>query len=289
MNLFAFPIWASPAFRGKNFTVKAALGRSLDAAKKGLLLPNPTLIVENPDRFSRAELDCADSTLWTLVKCGVNVLFLSNGLFLTQGDENDVAKRAILMFEFHRANQESKRKSELAKGSFRKKLMLAEQGHAVDLGVHMPSWVHFVGNPGQPGEFEFNDLAKLIRRIVLMAFDGNSMTAIARTLCLEKIPSPRGGYWHSASVCTVLHSRLLVGTTKLCGKTLDHYYPAIVTDEEWKRLQMTLAQNANRRGGPHPGFPLRSIFPNRAKCAECGGPVSTSQRAASVGASNLLL
>ncbi|HEV2207489.1 MAG TPA: hypothetical protein VG167_01865 [Verrucomicrobiae bacterium] len=102
------------------------------------------------------------------MKCGVNVLFLSNGLFLTKGDENEVTKRAILMFEFHRANQESNRKSELAKGSFRKKLMLAEQGNAVDLGVHMPSWVDFVGESRQPGAFKLNDLAKLIRRVVDM-------------------------------------------------------------------------------------------------------------------------
>ena len=52
------------AFRGKNFQPKAALGKFLEAARKGLLLPNPVLIIENPDRFSRAELDSADSTLW---------------------------------------------------------------------------------------------------------------------------------------------------------------------------------------------------------------------------------
>lgn len=265
------------AFRGKNFTVKAALGRFLDAAKKGLLLPNPTLLVENPDRFSRAELDCADSTLWTLVKCGVNVLFLSNGLFLTKGDENDVAKRAILMFEFHRANQESKRKSELAKGSFRKKLMLAEQGHAVDLGVHMPSWVDFVGDPRQPGAFKLNDRANLIRRIVLMAFESHSLHAIARVLCDEKIPTARDGQWSSGLICYILHSPLLVGTTTLCSKTLAHYYPAVVTDEEWERLQAILGQNSKCRGGPRTGFPVRNIFRNRSRCAECGGPVTTHQ------------
>lgn len=265
------------AFRGKNFTVKAALGRFLDAAKKGLLLPSPTLVVENPDRFSRAELDCADSTLWTLVKCGVNVLFLSNGLFLTKGDENEVTKRAILMFEFHRANQESKRKSELAKGSFRKKLSQAEQGHAVDLGVHMPSWVDFVGDSRQPGAFKFNDLAKVIRRVVDMTFDGRSTYEIARAFCGEGIPTPRARHWNRSLVCHILYSPLLVGTTKLCGKTLDHYYPAIVTDAEWERLQMALAQNSNRRGGPRSGFPVRNLFRNRSKCSECGGPVSTHQ------------
>jgi hypothetical protein len=265
------------AFRGKNFTAKAALGRFLDAAKKGLLLPNPTLLVENPDRFSRADLDCADSTLWALVKCGVNVLFLSNGLFLTKGDENDVSKRAILMFEFHRANQESKRKSELIKGSFKKKLMLAEQGHAVDLGVHMPSWVDFSGSPRQPGEYKLNDFAKVIRRVVDMTFEGHSMFAIAKILCSEGIPTPRGRRWNNASACYILHSPLLVGTTQLHGKTLDHYYPAIVTDEEWERLQVILGRNANRRGGSRSGFPVRNLFRNRSKCSECGGPVSTHQ------------
>ena len=90
----------------------------------------------------------------------------------------------------------------------------------------------------------------------------NSMTAIARTFCTRK--NSESARWSLAQCfwfATVLHSRLLVGTTKLCGKTLDHYYPAVVTDEEWERLQMTLAQNSNRRGGPRPGFPVRSIFP----------------------------
>ena len=155
--------------------------------------------------------------------------------------------------------------------------MLAEQGYTVDLGVHMPSWVTFVGDPKQPGTFEFNERAELFRRIVHMALDDKSSHAIAKSLCDEKVATSRNRQWSGGLISHILHSPLLVGTTTLCGKALDHYYPALITDEEWGRLQMLLSHNSNRRGGAQPGFPVRNIFRNRSKCAACGGPVTTHQ------------
>ena len=42
------------AYHAMNFKPSSELGRFIEAAEKQLLLPNPVLICENPDRFSRA-------------------------------------------------------------------------------------------------------------------------------------------------------------------------------------------------------------------------------------------
>src|SRR5208282_4159371 len=76
----------------------------LECARRGWAW-NPVLICENPDRFSRAQIDNADGTLWRLVRCGVDVLFMSGSLYLTRGDENDAATRTRIIWEFDRSRK----------------------------------------------------------------------------------------------------------------------------------------------------------------------------------------
>src|ERR1041384_4710726 len=151
------------AFRGNNFQRKYALGKFIEAAQQGRLLPNPVLIIENLDRFSRDVLDSADSELWKLIKTGVDALILSNGLHLTKGDENDVAKRAIVMFEFDRSHKESQRKSDMVSAAFNTKYANAAKGIKVSMGNWTPQWVDFIGESKCAGKFRLNDKAEGVK------------------------------------------------------------------------------------------------------------------------------
>ncbi|MHC1767679.1 MAG: recombinase family protein [Verrucomicrobiia bacterium] len=264
------------AFRGKNFRPKFALGKFIEASKRGMLLPEPVLIVENPDRFSRDVLDSADSELWGLVKRGVDVLFLSNGLLLTKGDENDPAKRAILMFEFHRANGESKRKSDLISSAFAKKYQGAANGQCFQWGRWQPRWIDFVGENKQAGAFRLNAKAAIVQRVVREYLGGKSMIRIAVDLNREKVPSIRlGRRWTQGNVWHLLRSPQLIGNAEISGHSFERYYPAVISDDEWQRLQASLAVNRVRMGGSREGDWIANLFRNRTECAKCGGRVNT--------------
>lgn len=264
------------AFRGNNFQRKFALGKFIEAAEQGKLLPNPVLIIENLDRFSRDILDNADSELWRLVKRGVDVLILSNGLHLTKGDENRVEKRAIIMFEFDRAHKESERKSDIISAAFNSKYLNAENGLAVSMGNWMPRWVDFNGASKAVGTFRLNDTANLIKDIVTWYLDGDSMLHIASRLNKGKVkPIGRGKRWTQGQVHHILTTETLIGDTTIKGKRFAKYYPPVIDEPTWNVLQAKLRQNKSRKGGGREGEYIANLFRNRVRCAHCGGSVST--------------
>jgi DNA invertase Pin-like site-specific DNA recombinase len=61
------------AYNGDHIKPGSALGRFLEAAKQKRLLPNPVLVIENVDRFSRQCISKAHKVFWDLVGYGVDV------------------------------------------------------------------------------------------------------------------------------------------------------------------------------------------------------------------------
>jgi DNA invertase Pin-like site-specific DNA recombinase len=155
------------AYHAMNFKPSSELGRFIEAAEKQLLLPNPVLICENPDRFSRAQIDNADGTLWRLVRYGVDVLFMSGSLYLTRGDENDAATRTRIIWEFDRSRKESQRKAFFAGATMTRKLREASEGRKVDFGTHLPVWIDF--NKGPIPSYTFNEREDTLRLMVKLA------------------------------------------------------------------------------------------------------------------------
>jgi hypothetical protein len=73
------------------------------------------LIVDSPDRLARASANATDDMIMQLLQAGICVLFLNSGLLLSPGDENNAEKRVFLLYELHRAQQESLRRARLAR------------------------------------------------------------------------------------------------------------------------------------------------------------------------------
>ena len=265
------------AFRGKNFDRRFALGKFLEASKANLLLPNPVLIIENLDRFSRDILDNADTEFWGLVKRGVNVLVLSmGGEPYTKGDENNAVKRALVLFEFDRAHRESERKSDLIKSVITNKVTNAGNGLKVCLGNWVPKWVSFKGTKGQPGVYEPNDKWDMVKWIIDAYLSGMSIAAIAKQLRREHKPllGKNGKKWFPANVRHILGSEALLGHVTVNGETFKNHLPAILNDTQWNQLKEKLRQNTNRKGGLAKKQSIRNLFANRVQCAKCGGAVT---------------
>lgn len=271
------------AFNGKNFEGGTALARFFEAARAGLLPPNPVLVIENPDRFSRAKLSQAEAKLWELVEdCNVEVLFLSlGGDPLTRGDRDKFAKRAIPMLEFERAHNESQRKSDLISAAVRSRVKAALEGKKIRFGRWQPAWIDFIGPVKEPGVFRENKRADVIREIVHRYLKGHSMMAIALDLNRRNIPTLMGGAgWSQAKIQYFLRCESLIGNATISGQKLKGYYPAIITEGDWNELQAKLAENNKRRGG---GEEIQNLFRNHCFCKVCGGNVKSHRGGAVAG------
>jgi hypothetical protein len=258
-----------------NFKPSSELGRFIEAAEKQLLLPNPVLICENPDRFSRAQIDNADGTLWRLVRYGVDVLFMSGGLYLTRGDENDAATRTRIIWEFDRSRKESQRKAFFADATLTRKLREASEGRKVDFGTHLPGWIDF--NKSPIPLYTFNEREDTVRLMVKLAMAGESLIRIARELNGGGIGF-RGGMWTGETVLNMLHNTKLIGDLHLCEHHFPGYFPALLTLPEWDALQAKLMAGSiktGKRGGQSPGENVWTLFPSMITCAACKGRVKT--------------
>jgi DNA invertase Pin-like site-specific DNA recombinase len=264
------------AFNGNNFDRRFALGKFIEASKQNLLLPNPTILIENLDRFSRDILDSADTEFWGLVKRGVDILVLSmGGDPFTKGDENNAVKRAIVMFEFDRAHRESQRKSELIQSVVTKKIEDAKEGKSIGLGGWIPCWVIFQGKKLQEGKYIQNPKNwDTVESITKKYFSGLSMNAIAKELHRAKTPviSGRGHNWTQSSIRHILTNPALTGSVTINHQTFKNYIPAILNEKQWKKLQTIIKQNNQRKGGVGKGG-VANIFANRCQCFRCKGTV----------------
>lgn len=282
------------AYTGSNI-LKGDLGRFIQAAKDGRLKPNPVLILEQWDRFSRQDLDSSFEEARGLLKLGVEIhIGFSGGKTFSAKGLNDIATRVGMEVSMQQAWEYSHNLSKRVHDAFQRKYRLASEGRPVQLGYWQPSWIDFIGERKSVGAFKPHPvLAPVVHGIVLDYLNGKSMLQIANRLNASKTPcigrkSKKGKRWSQGQVGYLLKSESLIGTITITeqpepGKENEppvkhrfhHYYPAVITDTEWQQLQTKLAENRNKKGGPREGEWISNLFPNRVKCAHCGGTVST--------------
>jgi hypothetical protein len=126
------------------------------------------------------------------------------------------------------------------------------------------------------GRFELiPERVAVVRRIIQMAMNGQGSLAIASALNREKVaPLGHGKIWHQSVPWQLLHSRRLIGEHQVeqnvkgkrvaFGPPIPNYYPPVMTEEEWHRLQFVLksrSENVRGRQGA-----CRNLFGRMMKC-----------------------
>ncbi len=256
-------------FHGKSCRVPGALGQFVKASDCGLLLPNPVLIVEQIDRTTAEQVNYVDEGIWSLVKRGVDLLFLSFMMLLTKGDENDINKRTMLMLEASRAYKSSQRISEKIKAAYDRKISRALKGEAVNFSRNLPTWISYIGDD-QNGVFVLNDRAKEIRHIVHLYLGGKSISDITQLLNASKSRNS-SGWWTRSTVLYFLKNEALIGTMTIQNKRLERYLPAVLTQSEWDALRLALQSAWKNRNRDR----ILNLFRLRCTCAACGGPAAS--------------
>ena len=262
------------AFKGLN-KIKGTLGTFLNKVKAGEIPKGSVLIIEKMDRFSRNEIDLVIPDFLSLLQSGVEIFSCVDRTHYTLADiRTNPMTLTYAVMAMGMANDYSKSLGGRVIKSVDIKLAKAQQGQKLQLGSWMPRWIDFVGNDKQPGQFKFNAHADTIRRIATDYANGKSMYQIAIELTREKVPSLLGGKWAQGTIANLVAHQCLLGDITIKGIKLKNYYPAVITQAQWDKLQAKLRENRSRKGA---GEYVANLFRNRVKCAHCGGAIRTAK------------
>ncbi|WP_254506900.1 recombinase family protein [Anatilimnocola floriformis] len=234
------------AFRGKNAT-KGKLGVFIEACKKGRIPKGSWLLCENFDRFSRLSFDEALPLVNAILKEGVSIAFRET---IVHPNASPMEKMLMAM-EFYRAHAESARKSEMLKHSWVSRRKKATEKRIAGIG---PFWL-------EPSEDRQRWLinaerSEVVKRVFELSLSGLSQTKIAVELNRLKTPTfqRRKGHspaWSQPMIQTILTSRAVIGEyqphvvdedggRKPEGEPLLTYYPRVISDESFYRVQAEL-------------------------------------------------
>lgn len=269
------------AFKGTNL-LKGDLARFIDLAKTNKLKQPTVLIIEQWDRFSRMDIDTSFDEARNLLKSGVDICVAGFGFckVFSASDLNDLPSRIGMELSMQQAWQYSHNLSNRVNAAFQRKYQLASEGKAVQLGYWQPTWIDFIGENKSIGRFEKNQIATVIYGIAIDYVNNKSMLQIANELNIKKVPcigrgNKKGVEWTQGQIAYLLHSESLIGTIEISGHRFEKYYPAILTEEEWNKLQYKLRMNKDKKGGNRQGQWISNLFPGKVICSNCGGTVST--------------
>lgn len=250
------------AFTGTHKT-KGALGKFLELIDNGKIEAGSVLIVENLDRLSREQVSDALSQFTSIIKAGIKIVTLMDGMEYDQQSINDNWAQLIISITYMaRAHDESLRKSQRLKSVWKQKRKQAAQGKI--LTTQSPLWLKV--NKDKT-EFEvIKEAAQAINLIYNLRLKGIGTNRIMVQLNQDSniwkppknIRNKTGG-WQLAYLKKILSTRAVIGEftpqkrgeagqKRIDMETIKDYFPAIVDQDLFYAVQDEISKNRNRGG-----------------------------------------
>jgi DNA invertase Pin-like site-specific DNA recombinase len=256
------------AFRGKNALV-GNLGVFLAAVKRGTVPAGSALIVESVDRISRQGIDEGYDIIKGILKAGILLVTLSPEREFDVSATKSLTRGALeIQLILERAAEESETKSKRGKAARAAGRKRARAGGVI-LTRRLPGWIEEVG-----GRLRLiSERAAAVRRIYHLAASGHGVPGIIKTLKAEKIPpfgehvvrehrvrSAYSGEWTRPYVRLILSDRRSLGELQMYqgtdangrpipdGEPVAGYYPAAITEDEWKAARAGIRERRKNPG-----------------------------------------
>ncbi|NEX88870.1 recombinase family protein [Aeromonas rivipollensis] len=211
----------------------------------GSIRAGDVVIIEKLDRLSRQGIDTTTEMLKSILRQGVIVVSLMDGLRLDRNSLNDLTLVIRIAIAADLANKESSAKSiriQANKDSVRDKIKAGEP-----VPMKLPFWLKLEGN-----KFTFDDRRYILDIILERKRQGESLAKIAGHLNSSNIPSPTvKGVWNPSTLRDVIANPILFGayqlTVKINGKyqpteLVQGYFPAVITYSEFLELNSKAMQ-----------------------------------------------
>jgi DNA invertase Pin-like site-specific DNA recombinase len=261
------------AFKGKNLAPTAALGRFLEAVRAGRIPRRSVLLIESLDRLSRREALKALGPFLEVLNAGIDIHTIQDGKIYTS--ETTYEELMFWVATSARAYDESITKSTRLRAAWRQKRELAG---AKPMTKWCPSWLRLSSDRTRYEVIE--DRAKVIRHIFSEAAAGVGSYSIARRLNERRVPhfgKARG--WHFSFISKVLKNsavyglfqphKVVDGRRRPDGDPIQNYFPVIVEESVFNRVQLGLGERL-KRGRGRKGSRVTNLFPrSMLVCAYC--------------------
>lgn len=267
------------AFHGANRLEGSALSNFELEAKEGVHT-GKVLVVENIDRLSRQGAKAAAQLVWALNGCGVDVATFHDNQIYRAGN-GDMMELFGLIVKAQLAYEESEKKSQRTKASWKNRFEAMEAGTQTRPIPHTPSWIDRFDS-----EFVLNShRTAVLNEIYDLYIDGMGIHSIVTMLNARGEPDwselakkkTQGGWFYS-TVHRLLQKRSVLGEYVKGDGTLvaANFYPQAITTEKFNRAQAALAM---RKSNSKPAANRQhSILTCLVYCWECGGGAHFEQR-----------
>ena len=264
------------AFKGDNAT-RGALGAFISAVDEGRIPRGSILLLESLDRLSRATLPEAISLLMQIVGKGIRVVSMVDGKEWNEETIQDSLSFMLSVLLFSRAHEESSTKAKRVSAAFQSK---RKAGLPVVSVLHGGGWMK--PRDDRSGWELIPDKADSVRKVFEHAAAGKGGCAIARLANDEgwalpwRIRKNTNIRWEHTQVSRILRDRrtirewqpkrMINGNFLPDGEPVQDYFPAVVSEEMWLKVQAALSSRTGpkRIRGIH-----ADIFAGLLKCS-CG-------------------
>lgn len=251
------------AWKGKNLSHKGILGQFIIRVEQGIVKTPCVLIIEKLDRFSRKDVDEVLPIFLSLLKLGVNVYSsIDTNYYSNELLKSDPLRVLMpMLIGFVAANQYSKTLSERVGAAKRRKIAAALSGENVYLDAATPTYIDWCN---KSKTYTPNKKAEIVKRIFNEYLSGSSLNEITRSLNRDGIPTLYSGkVWNPTIVRQLLKSKAVTGQYK----TRTKFFPVIVEEEDFNRVQGLLERNKIGSGKTSDYI---NIFRRLIKCKHCG-------------------
>lgn len=229
------------AFKGKNAS-RGHLGGFLSLVQSGMIQPGSILVLEAIDRLTRQPLDESKQLFRKIVKSGIGIYVCNLRKLYTAESLNNMADDMMLTAMFEIAYRQSKDKSDRLASVWTAKAKDAAKGRVTKWS---PSWLE----PTETGFEVIEGKATVIRQIFDLADNGLGVQAITRQLNKHAVPcvSWKGKNWAERYVWRLLTGRAVLGEYAIRGKAHPNYYPAVIDDKQFDRVQLQIRKRKFQR------------------------------------------
>lgn len=274
---------------------RGALGGFLKMIEEGKIPKGSYLIIENLDRLSRQDVLTALNLFTSIIDSGITLVTLQDGMEYSKASITDNWAQLIISITYMaRAHDESLRKSQRGKSNWIIKRQKAVNGEK-KLTARCPAWLRL--SDDRKTFIVIADRAEVINLIFDMKLEGKGADRIARELNQMDVWKPVSNRknklsgkisepsWRKSYIIKVLYdNRAVIGEyqpyEKIDGKRVPKgdpiadYYPKIVDESKFYRLQSQLKDNFNEKArSAGRNDKVSNLFGHMAICSTCGYPM----------------
>ncbi|MDC0315928.1 recombinase family protein [Synechococcus sp. AH-551-G15] len=258
------------AFHGKHWK-SGNLGGFITAAEQGLIPEGSVLVVEDWSRFSRRKISDSQLMLHRLFELGLGLGWVRKDVVITKKSFDDSFElRLNLDVSQQQAHGFSAGNSKTTSQvwAIREKKYV-ESGQKYLSMSSAPDWLAI-----RDGDFVETDRANLMREVFQLRSQGFGASQIARKLTTNGHRLSGGGSFTEGRVGRILRDRRLLGEKKWSsGLVSPGYFPKVIDDSLWQKVQKLVDEANANPGRTGKGDPIRNILQGVTFCS-CGAPVS---------------